>query len=135
VEIQPLTAGEWAAFRVAIRGSEFECLWLLMLYAGLSPHEALALGWEHFDLDTGTLRVARTLDAKARKLVNDTKRPTRRRTVPLAAELRSLLRERWMLAGRPPTGLVFADAGPAVTSTTCAAGRSSQHSGRRDHPA
>jgi integrase len=61
--------------------------------------EVLALGWEHLDLGGGTLRVARTLDCKAHQLVEDTKRPSQRRVVPLVTELRTLLRERWMALG------------------------------------
>src|SRR5690606_33382777 len=108
-EVRPPSAEERAAFREAIRGTQHEALWLLMMLTGLGPGEALALGWEHVDLDAGTLRVVRTLDCKARVLVNDTKRPSRRRVVPLAPELRALLRERWLAAGRPSAGLVFTD--------------------------
>jgi integrase len=107
--VQPFTADERRAFRTAIKGTDHEALWLLMMLTGLGPGEALALGWEHLDLDAGTLRVQRTLDTKAGELVNDTKRPTRKRTVPLVPELRGVLRERWLAAGRPPAGLVFAD--------------------------
>src|SRR5262249_25946465 len=39
--------------------------------------------------------------------VEDTKRPSRKRTVPLVPELWALLREKWMAAGRPAAGLVF----------------------------
>lgn len=113
-EVRPLSADERAAFREAIRGTEHELLWLLMMLTGLGPGEALALGWEHIDLEAGTLRVARSLDCKARMLVDDTKRPCRRRVVPLALELRAGLRERWLAAGRPESGLVFtaADGSP-----------------------
>ena len=99
---------ERSRFRDAIRGTEHEALWLVLMLTGLSPSEALALGWEHLDLDAGTLRVARTVDAKARHLVEGTKRPCRRRVVPLVPELRATLREHWLAAGRPPDGLVFA---------------------------
>ncbi len=108
--IQPLTADEQGKFREAIRGSEHEALWLSMMLTSLGPGEVLALGWEHLDLGGGTLRVTRTLDCKAHRLVEDTKRPSRRRVVPLVAELRNVLRERWMALGRPTSGLVFADA-------------------------
>jgi len=108
--IQPLTAEERGRFREAIRGTEHEALWLSMMLTGLGPGEVLALGWEHLDLGGGTLRVVRTLDCKAHRLVEDTKRPSRRRVVPLVAELRTVLRERWMALGRPTSGLVFADA-------------------------
>ena len=79
-----------------------------MMLTGLGPSEALALGWEHLDLEAGTLRVARTLDCKALQLIEDTKRPSRKRVVPLVTDLRGVLRERWMAAGQPEAGLVFA---------------------------
>src|SRR5690606_22273652 len=103
-EVRPLAAEERAAFREAIRGTEHEALWLLMMLTGLGPGEALALGWEHVDRDAGTLRVARTLDCQARAVVDDTKRPSRRRVVPLAPELQAVLRARWMTAGRLSPG-------------------------------
>ncbi len=105
--VSPLTAAERKAFRKAIGGTEHEQLWLLMMLTGLGPGEALALGWEHIDFDTGTLRVARTLDCKTRRLVEDAKRPSRLRTVPLVPELGLALRERWLGAGRPSSGLLF----------------------------
>ncbi|MCP5059478.1 MAG: site-specific integrase [bacterium] len=109
LEIKPLDAKERAAFREAIAGTPHEVLWLLMMLTGLGPGEALALGWEHLDLDAGALRVARTLDCKKRVLIDGAKRPTRLRQVPLAAELRQKLRELWMERGRPAEGLVFHD--------------------------
>lgn len=106
-EIRPLTAEERVRFREAIRGTEYEALWLLLMFTGLSPNEALALGWEHVDLDAGSVRIVRTVDTKTRRLVNDTKRPSRKRTVPFAGELRRKLRERWLAAGKPAEGLLF----------------------------
>jgi integrase len=108
-EVRPLTAEERKAFRGAIAGTDHECLWLLMLLTGLGPGEALGLGWEHLDLDAGMLRVARTLDTRAGVLVDDAKRESRKRVVPLVPERRAMLRERWMAAGRPSAGLLFAD--------------------------
>lgn len=108
--IEPLTAAERARFREAIRGTSQEALWLLMMLTGLGPGEALGLGWEHVDLRAGELRVVRTLDCKARRLVEDTKRPSRLRTVPLVPELVAALRDRWRAAGHPIGGLLFADA-------------------------
>jgi integrase len=105
---EPLTAEERAAFRAAIRGTEREPLWLAMMLCGLNPSEALGLGWEHLDLsEQARLSVVRVLDTQARVLVNKVKRPKRRRDVPIPSELRPLLRERWLAAGRPRRGLVF----------------------------
>jgi integrase len=107
-ELQPLSPEERERFREAIRGTPHEDLWVLMMLTGLGPGEALALGWEHLDLEAGALRVVRTLDCKSRKLIDDTKRPSRKRMVPLVPDLLAVLRERWMRAGRPAEGLVFA---------------------------
>jgi integrase len=65
-----------------------------MMRTGLSPGEALGLGWEHVDLDAATVRVARTLECRKRTLVDDTKRQSRKRVVSLEPELRAVLRER-----------------------------------------
>jgi integrase len=108
-ELRPLDPDERGRFREAIKGTEHEHLWLMMMLTGLGPGEALGLGWEHIDLDTGTLRVVRTLDCKARRLIDDTKRPSRKRVVPLVPELHQTLRERWMATGRPVRGLVFSN--------------------------
>jgi integrase len=128
-EIRPLSGDERKAFREAIRGTTHESLWLTLLLTGVSPHEALGLGWEHVNLDAGTLRVERTLDTKAGALVNDTKRPSRERTVPLVPELRAVLRERWLAAGRPPTGSSSpTNSASRLTCTTCGAGASGRQS-------
>jgi len=79
-----------------------------MMLTGLGPGEALGLGWEHLDLDASSLRLVRTLECKGRTIVDDTKRESRKRAVPIVPELRSMLRERWMAAGRPAAGLAFA---------------------------
>src|SRR5262249_26523174 len=107
-ELRPLDAEERVAFREAIRGTEHEVLFLLMMLTGLGPGEALGIGWDHLDLEAATLRGARTVECKGRPIGEDTKRPSRRRGSPLVPELRALLRERWMAAGRPAEGLVFA---------------------------
>ena len=98
-EVRPLTATERKAFRARSR-HRHEALWLLMLLTGLGPGEALGLGWEHLDLEAGTLRVARTLDPRrAARAGHEAPEPQARR--PLMPELRAMLRERWIRrAGR-----------------------------------
>lgn len=105
--MRPLDAEERAAFRKAIEGTPFEDLFILMMLSGMGPGEALALDWQHVDLEAGTLRVAQTLDTTARKIVNDTKRQSRKRTLPMVPEVRTMLRRRWLAKGRPETGLLF----------------------------
>jgi integrase len=106
--IAPLDREERVRFREAIRGTPHECLFLLMMLTGLGPGEALGLGWEHVDREGGVLRVVQTLDCKTRTLVDGTKRGGRTRAVPIVPELRQTLAERWMAAGRPAEGLLFA---------------------------
>lgn len=107
---QPLSADERKRFREAIAGTTHEALWLLMMMTGLGPGEALALDWKHVDLERAELRVKQTLDCSKGEIIDDTKRPSRKRALPVVPELRAVLRERWMAAGRPAEGLLFANA-------------------------
>src|SRR5215212_10246537 len=60
-EIEPLDAGQAAAFVEAARGDRFEALYVLCLMCGLRQGEALALRWQDVDLEGATLRVNRQL--------------------------------------------------------------------------
>jgi integrase len=42
-------------------GDRLEALWVLAIHTGMRPGELLGLKWEDVDLETGTLRVKRTL--------------------------------------------------------------------------
>src|SRR5262249_261407 len=106
-DLQPLDAAERTAFREAIRGTEHELLWLLLMLTGVGPGEALARGWEHLGLAAAALRVVRGLEPKKGRLIEDVKRASRRRSVPIGRELVGLLRERWLRMGRPGDGLLF----------------------------
>jgi len=50
-----------AAFLTATADDRRSPLWRLLFSTGLRRGEALGIGWEHLDLDAGTLRVARSL--------------------------------------------------------------------------
>lgn len=107
-DVHPLDASERAAFRKAIRGRRHEALFLLLMETGMRPGEALALGWEHVDLDAGEVRVERAVDDRGEFHAPKTEKG--RRLVPVARPgLRQLLREFHLRRGRPESGLVFRD--------------------------
>lgn len=58
---------------------------------GVRPQELLALLWDDFDLDAGTVRILRALEIKTHK-VKETKTQHSRRTLDLAAETVAALR-------------------------------------------
>ena len=92
-----------------LRGTSHEAFHVLRIFSGLALNEAAGLTWECVDLETGVLRVERTVDLKKRHDgFHGTKTQRRRREIPLAPEPLRLLRERHLAAGRPPAGLVFA---------------------------
>jgi integrase len=105
-EVQPLSAEERARFQEAIRGTKREPLFLLLMGTGLRPSEALALGWEHVDLEGEVVRVERTVDDKGE--FHEPKTAKGRRSVPLPPEVRRVLLELHLRRGRPAQGLVFA---------------------------
>jgi integrase len=103
----PMDAAERAAFREAIRGTRHEALFLLVMGTGLRPSEARALAWEHVDLVAGVVRVEGSADDKGR--IHEPKTEKSRRAAPLLPEVRQVLREVHLRAGRPEAGLVFTD--------------------------
>jgi integrase len=99
---------------------------------GLRRGEALALRWEHLNLQDGGLKVAATLSRVGdRLLITEPKSARSRRTVPLSPALVSLLKaqraaqaaERLQAGNRwTDSGLVFTtEFGGAVGPTQCAA--------------
>jgi integrase len=66
-------------------------LWATALYAGLRRGELMALRWEDLDLAEGVIRVERGWDDKDGAILPKSREG--RRTVPIASELRSYLRE------------------------------------------
>lgn len=104
-DVHPLTAEERAKFREAIAGTGHEALFLLLMGTGLRPGEALALGWEHLDLDQGVARVERTVDDRGE--FHEPKTAKGRRAAPLPPEVRRALLALHMRRGRPTEGLVF----------------------------
>ncbi|MFC9993747.1 tyrosine-type recombinase/integrase [Nocardia sp. NPDC127526] len=77
------------------------------------PGEALAIIWEDVDLEAGTVAVTGTIvqvDADGKRNVYRQPMPKEEqseRTVKVSAETLTMLKRRWMKAGKPTTGLVF----------------------------
>jgi integrase len=60
-EITPLNPEQARAFLAAARGDRFEALYVLAVHCGLREGELLGLKWDDVNLETGMLRVRRTL--------------------------------------------------------------------------
>ena len=69
----------------AARGERLEALYILAVTTGLRQGELLGLKWDDVDLDTGTLRVRRTLTtAKGGPVLSAPKTKGSRRSVKLS---------------------------------------------------
>lgn len=60
-EVKPLTPEQAREFLDAVRGDRFEALYQIAIGLGLRQGEALGLTWEAVDLESGAVRVDRTL--------------------------------------------------------------------------
>jgi integrase len=60
-EINPLSPEQARAFLAAAHGDRFEALYVLAVHCGLREGELLGLKWDDVDMETGMLRVRRTL--------------------------------------------------------------------------
>lgn len=106
-------------FLSAARADRYSALWHVLLMAGLRPSEALALAWEHIDLENGRVTVQRTLTRTGvdgwRVVGTKTKRSRRSVTLPPVAI--AALRE-WratQLRERLQLGAEYRDHGFAFT--------------------
>ena len=87
-DVQALTAADARAVLSTVRGDRLEALYLVGLTLGLRQSEALGLRWDDIDLDTGMLRVRRTLQrAEGRYQFYDTKSVRSRRAIALPRPL------------------------------------------------
>jgi integrase len=78
----------------AAQTSRYHPALVLIASTGLRKGEALALSWDHVDLDTGSLRVATTISRIGGRLVTTEPKTVRsRRAVPLHAAVVSMLRK------------------------------------------
>jgi len=117
-EIKPLDREQAKALLEAASGDRLEALYILAVHTGMREGELLGLKWEDVDLESGVLRLRRTLVREGGKVtLGDLKTPKSRRSVRLthaAAEaLRSQLElqlEEMVRLGSlyQPGGLVFA---------------------------
>jgi integrase len=92
-----LSVEQATQFIAAASDTELEAMWLLMLYLGLRPGEAAAVGWADIDFDNGVVHVwrGRKLDASGAAVVGDTKTPGSIRSLDAPpAVLEALLRHR-----------------------------------------
>jgi integrase len=92
-EAKHLDANTVAAVLKAAEGLRYRPVLVLIAATGLRRGEALALRWEHINLNDGTLKVAATLSRVGDGLViTEPKSPRSRRTVPLSPAIVSLLK-------------------------------------------
>lgn len=99
-EIKPLDPAQARTLLRTVQGDRLEALYRVAIATGLRLGEALALRWSDIDLQSGTLRVARTLQrvphedranlergARSRLIYKEPKTESGRRTIPLPAHL------------------------------------------------
>ena len=60
-EIKPLDEDATALFIQAIKGHQFECLYLVTLFTGLRQGEVMGLSWDCVDFANGTLNINKQL--------------------------------------------------------------------------
>lgn len=122
-KMRALSREEADAFRGAIAGTRWEALFLLLLATGMRPSEALALGWEHVDLEAGTARVVRVLPRRQKgpaPQYEEPKTARSRRTVPLSPSVVLALgaHRRIQAAEKLKAGAVYSDFGLVFASLT-----------------
>jgi integrase len=118
-EARYLAAGEVAAILTAAEGLRYRPVLALIAATGLRQGEALALRWEHVNLNDGTLRVAATLGSVNGRLIStEPKSPRSRRTVPLSGAVVALLKAHRaaQAAERLAAGNQWADTGLVFTT-------------------
>jgi integrase len=93
-EARHLDATEVAAVLQAAQASRYHAALALIASTGLRKGEALALRWEHVDLDAGRIRVTATLGRIGKRLVvSEPKSARARREIPLAPAVVTLMRK------------------------------------------
>ena len=118
-EAAVLQATEIPHMFAALRGREFYPIAVLALGTGMRRGELLALRWQDVDLDSGSLRIERSLEETGKGLRFKPPKSARgRRSISLAPAVISELRAHWRaqqeqrlalgLGKSPAEGLVFA---------------------------
>ncbi len=118
-EITPLTAEETKRLIEAARGDRFEALYVLAVTTGMRQSELLALKWDDVDLESGVLRVRRTLTRlKGKVCLGEPKTPKSRRSVKLTAIAAEALRAHLsrQLEEIDRTGSLYKDQGLAFAT-------------------
>jgi integrase len=93
-EAKHLDPGAVMALLRAAEGSRYHPVLMLIASTGLRRGEALALSWDHIDLDAGVLKVEATLGRIGKRLVIGQPKTTRsRREIPLSPALVTMLRK------------------------------------------
>lgn len=94
-EITPLSATDARRLIRATHGDRMAARWLIGLALGLRQGEALGLWWDDIDLDTGLLRVRRSLQRQhgGGLVFTEPKTHRSKRTIPLPAPLVKALRQ------------------------------------------
>ena len=83
-EMRPLSGDQVKVLLEVARGDRLEALYVLAIHTGLRQSELLGLKWEDVDLESGTLRVRRTLvTAKGGPVLTAPKTKGSRRSVKL----------------------------------------------------
>jgi integrase len=109
-----VTPEQAAALLDALPDAHDRAMWGTALYAGLRRGELLGLRWEDVDIAGGQVRVERSWDVSEGHAVSPKSREGRR-TVPIAARLRTLLAAH-RLASPRATGHVFGTTGTGVAA-------------------
>jgi integrase len=118
-EARHLSAVEVTAVLAAAEGLRYRPVLMLVAATGLRRGEALALRWEHVNLNDGALTVAATLTRVGEKLVITEPKTTRsRRTVPLSLGVVSMLKvhKAAQAAERLRAGKLWIDSGLVFTT-------------------
>jgi integrase len=119
-ELLVFTAEEARRFCEAVRDDKWETLFVLLIHTGLRPSEALGLKWA--DLDTGNLRVQRSLVRVAGRqpFLEDTKTPKGRRLIPVGTQALDALQQhrRKQVEWRLRLGVAYDDQGLIFANET-----------------
>ena len=92
-EMRPLSGDQVKVLLEVARGDRLEALYVLAIHTGLRQGELLGLKWEDVDLESGTLRVRRTLvTAKGGPVLTAPKTKGSRRSVKLTQDAVEALR-------------------------------------------
>ncbi len=92
-EVEPFTAEEAKALLETLKGTRLQALFAVPLAVGLRMGEALGLRWEDVNLETGSLRVAQSLQrVKGGLIFTEPKSAKSKRTIPLPAHSLAILK-------------------------------------------